>query len=616
MRKWLVDSFIFGLVAWSLFHGADAAAYLNNQNVYLPPNYYTFVPPAAGGNYIDPVFGTAITRISDAAHTIRADSDPPQFLPWVEAEYSTKSPFNADNSKILLLEFSYFSLYNGVTLQRIKPLCCQGAVVSASSEPLWSRTDPNVFYFHPRNSNQLMTYNVATDVATVLHTFTEYSSIFAQGESEMSYDGDHIVLAGDGHQIFVYTLSTNTKGPVFETNGTNPSGWDAVYISPDNNVLIAWMTNGTGRYQGEELYDKNMVFLRQVANNNGHKHMTRDVDGSEVLVQTNSADPTPIPNCQNGLVKIKLATAQQTCLLQLDWSLSVHVTTPDQGGWVLAQTYNGNTLSSPWFTYTNELLQIKLDGTEVRRLAHHRSNSSTYDGEPHISVSRDGSRFTFNSNMMGSTTDVYIASTSAGLDSISPFSANAGGAAFTLTVTGTNFWSGSLVQWNGAFRPTTFVSKSQLTASISATDIATSGTAQVTVFNSAPGGSLSNTLSFSIGAVGSNFYLVGDAFPSGSDTAGGFGDGVLNNLDLIYALRAVTNVPGYLPAACSDRFDAMDSFPLDTPTVRGGDGILNNLDLIRTLRRITNIDTSRPTRTARGLTPCPKPPPPIDSKPR
>ena len=495
MRKSLVGSFIYALVAWPLFHGGNAAAYVTDQNVYLPPNYYTFVPPAAGGSYSDPVFGATITRISNAANTISADDGQP--LLWVEAEYSTKSPFNTDNSKILLLEFSYFSLYDGVTLQRIKPLCCQGSIVSALSEPLWSRTDPNVFYSHPRDSNQLKMYNVATDVATVLHTFSEYSSISAQGESEMSYDGDHIVLAGDRHQIFVYTISTNTKGPVFDTNGKNPSGWDAIYISPDNNVLISWLTNGTGRYQGEELYDQNMNFLRQVANNNGHKHMTRDVDGSEVLVQTNSADPTPIPNCQNGLVKIKLATAQQTCLIQLDFSLSVHVTAPDQSGWVFAQTYNSTAASSPWFTYTNELLQIKLDGTEVRRLGHHRSNSSTYDGEPHISVSRDGSRFTFNSNMMGSTSDVYIVAASAGLASISPIT-NTGGAAFTLTVTGTNFWSGSVVQWNGAGRPTTFVSYTQLTTAISSLDLATAGTAQVTVFNPALGGETSNALIFTI----------------------------------------------------------------------------------------------------------------------
>ena len=418
MRKWVVDSFIFGLLAWPLLHGADAAAYVTDKNVYPPPNYYTFVPPAAGGRYIDTVFGTTITRISDAANTISADNGQP--LPWLEAEYPTKSPFNADNSKILLIEFSYFSLYDGVTLQRIKPLCCPapgGPSVSSSSEPLWSRTDPNSFYYHPYKGNQLIKYTLGTngnpDTSTVLHTFSEYSSIFAQGESEMSYDGDHIVLAGgpagDEHEIFVYTISTGTKGPVFDTNGHGP-GWDAVYISPDNNVLIAWLTNGTNRYQGEELYDQNMNFLRQVANNNGHKHMTRDVDGSEVLVQTNSGDPTPIANCQNGFVKIKLANAQQICLLQLDWSLVVHVTAPDQGGWVFAETYNSSAASSPWYTYTNELLQIKLDGTEVRRLGHHRSDSSTYDGEPHISVSRDGSRFTFNSNMMGYTTDVYHSS--------------------------------------------------------------------------------------------------------------------------------------------------------------------------------------------------------------
>jgi hypothetical protein len=226
--------------------------------------------------------------------------------------------------------------------------------------------------------------------------------------------------------------------------------------------------------------------------------MTRDVGGNEVLLQTNSADPTPIPNCSNGLVKINLANAGQTCLLQFDFSLSVDITAPDQGGWVFVGTYNATAASSPWFNSTNELLQIRLDGSEVRRLAHHRSDSSTYDGEPHISVSRDGSRFTFNSNMMGSTTDVYIVSAGAGIVSISPNNAIPGGAAFTLTVTGIDFWSGSVVQWNGAGRPTTFVSNTQLTASISALDLATAGAAQVTVFNPALGGGTSNTLVFAI----------------------------------------------------------------------------------------------------------------------
>jgi hypothetical protein len=97
-------------------------------------------------------------------------------------------------------------------------------------------------------------------------------------------------------------------------------------------------------------------------------------------------------------------------------------------------------------------------------------------------------------------------------------------------------------------------------------------------------------------------YLVGDTFPSTNDNAGSFGDSTINTLDLLVSLRAVTNLPGSVPATCSDRFDAMDSFPVDNGTTRGGDGVLNILDLIETLKRATGLDTSLPTRTARGLT--------------
>ncbi len=67
----------------------------------------------------------------------------------------------------------------------------------------------------------------------------------------------------------------------------------------------------------------------------------------------------------------------------------------------------------------------------------------------------------------------------------------AGSPAFTLTVNGTNFVSGSTVRWNGANRTTTFVNSSQLTAAIPASDIVTSGTASITVQN--PGRNLERT---------------------------------------------------------------------------------------------------------------------------
>ena len=81
--------------------------------------------------------------------------------------------------------------------------------------------------------------------------------------------------------------------------------------------------------------------------------------------------------------------------------------------------------------------------------------------------------------------------------SLSPTSATAGGAPFTLTVNGTGFVSTSVVKFNGAAKTTTFVSATQLTAAITAADIATAGTATVTVTNPAPGGT-SNAVSFAI----------------------------------------------------------------------------------------------------------------------
>jgi hypothetical protein len=102
--------------------------------------------------------------------------------------------------------------------------------------------------------------------------------------------------------------------------------------------------------------------------------------------------------------------------------------------------------------------------------------------------------------------------------SLSPTSATAGGAAFTVTVNGTGFVSTSLVKFNGATKTTTFVSTTKLTAAIIAADIATAGTATVTVTNPAPGGGTSGTLSFTISAAAAPTLI---SMSPTSATAGG-----------------------------------------------------------------------------------------------
>jgi uncharacterized repeat protein (TIGR03803 family) len=64
---------------------------------------------------------------------------------------------------------------------------------------------------------------------------------------------------------------------------------------------------------------------------------------------------------------------------------------------------------------------------------------------------------------------------------ISPSSVPAGHAPFTLTVTGTNFFDGATIYWNGTALTTTLISSTQLSAQIPTSSVAVAGTASVTV---------------------------------------------------------------------------------------------------------------------------------------
>jgi hypothetical protein len=73
----------------------------------------------------------------------------------------------------------------------------------------------------------------------------------------------------------------------------------------------------------------------------------------------------------------------------------------------------------------------------------------------------------------------------------SPAEQPANAAAFTLTVTGSNFLPGAIVNWNGTPQTTTVVNSTQLTAAIPSADLGTVGTASVTVTNPLAAGSAS-----------------------------------------------------------------------------------------------------------------------------
>jgi hypothetical protein len=85
------------------------------------------------------------------------------------------------------------------------------------------------------------------------------------------------------------------------------------------------------------------------------------------------------------------------------------------------------------------------------------------------------------------------------ITSLGPPSATAGSPEFLLAVNGQNFVAGrSIVNWNGTALPTSWNSGTQLSALIPAAEVATAGSAQVTVVTSGPGGGTSISVPFEI----------------------------------------------------------------------------------------------------------------------
>ena len=84
------------------------------------------------------------------------------------------------------------------------------------------------------------------------------------------------------------------------------------------------------------------------------------------------------------------------------------------------------------------------------------------------------------------------------ISTLSPAFTGAGGASFTLTVSGSGFVSDSVIYWGTTAMATSVASATQLTAQIAAAQIVKAGIAAITVQTPAPGGGTSNSQQFEV----------------------------------------------------------------------------------------------------------------------
>jgi hypothetical protein len=399
----------------------------DDRQVHRPPNWISFVPPAKGKSYIDPVFGCTVTRLTDSSKDgSLSDGTHPGFMHY----YSTFSPVNAGDTMLLITstDGSWQVVDGNGTV--VVPVDRMPAM--NNGHPVWDAADGSVFYYTLAKSvhkARIVGHLVKTEV---LHTFEEYRGIVSPDAADLSQDGDHIALVGqnsnDTMDVFVWSLTRQTKTSVYTTTckihewavtqSPQPGCIHKLQLTPDNLLVIAFVNDGAGPEQGARLWDgHNLLHLQDRTN---HLDTGYDLKGDPIFIESGNTSNTPgITNtCPSGWgldVRNLNEVSSSACLLDKQPSWHVSYRGSALQPWATLsffddrkagpELFNSNPgfqapSASNWQLYEDEIILARVDSGAIYRLAHARSRSSeSYWATPRAAISRDGKYVVFTSNM-------------------------------------------------------------------------------------------------------------------------------------------------------------------------------------------------------------------------
>ena len=402
--------------------------------------------PAVRAMRFDPVFGTAVTRVTDAVASGWTGAFP---------QYSKRQAWNADESYLLLFsDFGNTWLFDGQTCQFLRDL-----TNVVGRDVYWHQTSPNVILYNP--GNELRRFTVGTDAGhdadASLCVFTDYAFADTGGEGQLSNDGRFYAYLGQDYNLFTFEVTpravvlmdlatTQEVSRLTLPVPVNAAGQvDWVSVSPlGGYVVVDYATDADAPYNGLEVYDRAFQLVWRKPLGAGHSDLGVDAAGTEFLVlDCYDADANT-----NRYKKFRLSDGQETELLAVAADFDQHFSCRNERerDWCLVSTfdYAGRLTSGPadWLPFEDEVFLLKLDGSgAVRRLAHHHSrryspstpdsDTSVYWAEPHATISRRGDRALWGSNwglQVGQTesVDAYVADFRLDLGGLQPARADGG----------------------------------------------------------------------------------------------------------------------------------------------------------------------------------------------
>src|SRR3989441_621629 len=510
----LAVSMVLAIIANAFVVSSVAAQGLTDSATHAPPTTGSFpysppgtwLPgqpgfPLAGQTYVDPVFGTTIRRLTN--------DFPNQSFSDI---YANNGYWNADGTYWYHRRGSGWVILDTATGAIVR----SGVPGTSTSDGLveFDPVDPDVYYYY--SGAQLRRYSVSAGTSSVVKTFPATLAGLGGSVDYVDRTGRYFLVNYSG-ALHIWDKQTDTiySGSITTSLG---AGWAG--ISPDGTYVI--IAGGSHRsypidHAAQTLSSTATVFWTLCGD---HGDLMSASDGKTYAIIWDCTDEPSVWRVDVSLPAGTTAQQknQNVRLFFTDWNDAGHFSCASKGvnqDWCFVSIESiDDTFANQgaWRPYKQEIVMAQMvPPYTVRRLVQHRSRSigSNYYYMPRVNANWDGTKFAWASNYgynAGSVgyADIYIAELNVTnnlvptVTSLSPTSTNAGGVAFTLTVNGTNFVSGSVVRWNSSARTTTFVSSTQLQAAITVGDIATVGTASVTVFSPTPGGGTSGALTFTI----------------------------------------------------------------------------------------------------------------------
>ena len=338
------------------------------------PHAATFLPPTRFALKTDPRPRQDVPGISERFADVQGVEQ--VRLRDFSHQYSRRPVWNRDGS----LMYTGERIVHAGSRQAVK-------AVPLSSESLWSNTDASVLFgvaYVGGTPNVLRQYNLAEDLSSTLHTFTDARRLtIGDYEGVQSMDDRYICLVGDfsdGRGLITFDLSQRSviaRRQVFDD-------FDWATVSPSGR----WVLVRSGR----ELLrmDLSLQNVELLSSYIGHGDICIDAQGLEVYV-----------DCDGELSWIDIATGR----------VSRPATRWDMQGHVSGRAY----LRPGWAYLTLEngmvgAVELRDGVDQWEHWGWHRSTYRDYAAQPKGVPSPDGRQMVFASNWHGtqSVTDILM----------------------------------------------------------------------------------------------------------------------------------------------------------------------------------------------------------------